>query len=556
MSNEILDNFTLLQLREKAKELGLRNVTKYKKLELLEELKKLESQKDPVQTVEQEQTTKKEQMKNPVQTRVGKYSKLKDNIEEAFDLNGILQILPEGFGFLKNDQMASPEEYVYVSASQIQKFKLESGDKIKGKVRSPKDGEKYYAMLYVERVNGKATSEILKEEETMMNNIEKKDMTRYGQSQEGILDVNPDGFGFLRTNNYLSGENDIYVSPSQIRRFKLRTGDKILGKIRIPNEGEKFDALLYVETVNGDIPERVVHRPNFEKLTPIFPEERFHLETDSMNLDTSNRINPTRIIDLFAPVGKGQRGMIVAAPKAGKTILLKEVANSITKNHPEVDLIVLLIDERPEEVTDMRRSIKGDVVFSTFDQLPSNHIKVAEIVLERGKRLVEQGKDVVILMDSITRFARANNLVVPPSGRTLSGGLDPEALYLPKKFFGAARNIEEGGSLTILATALIDTGSRMDDVIFEEFKGTGNMELHLDRNLAEKRIFPAIDIYKSGTRREDKLLTSDETRLVFGIRRLFSNTSNSDVTEKIIDSLSRTKSNNEFIKFFISKYNL
>lgn len=547
MSNENFDGLTVVQLREEAKKIGLRNIAKYKKTELIEALKADKSKK-----FKEEKKQTAEESESPTR----KYSKLKDNIDKAFDLQGTLQILPEGFGFLKNDKMQSPEEYVYVSASQIQKFRLESGNRIKGKVRSPKDGEKYYAMLFVERVNGRETSEIIKEEETLMNNTEKKDMTRYGQSQEGILDVNPDGFGFLRTNNYLSGENDIYVSPSQIRRFKLRTGDKIVGKIRIPNEGEKFDALLYVETVNGDIPEKVVHRPNFERLTPIFPEERFNLETEGLNIDANNRINPTRIIDLFAPVGKGQRGMIVAAPKAGKTILLKEIANAITKNHPEVELIVLLIDERPEEVTDMIRSIKGDVVFSTFDQLPSNHIKVAEIVLERGKRLVEQNKDVVILMDSITRFARANNLVVPPSGRTLSGGLDPEALYLPKKFFGAARNIEEGGSLTILATALMDTGSRMDDVIFEEFKGTGNMELHLDRNLAEKRIFPAIDIYKSGTRREDKLLSVEELKLVFGIRRLFSNTSNSDVTEKVIDALSKTKSNAEFTKFFISKYKL
>ncbi|MFZ7119459.1 MAG: transcription termination factor Rho [Eubacteriaceae bacterium] len=519
---------TVLQLRNKAKELGISNITKYKKQELIEEIQKKLSKKEETNS---------------------KYSKLKDNIHDAFDLKGNLQILPEGFGFLKNDSMVSPDEYVYVSASQIQKFKLESGNEIKGKVRSPKSGEKYFAMLYVESVNGKNTSEILKEEENLMSNPDKKDMTRYSRSQLGILDINPDGFGFLRTNNYLSGENDIYVSPSQIRRFRLRTGDKIVGKIRIPNEGEKFDALLYVETVNGDIPEKVVNRPNFEKLIPIFPDQRIKLET-------SSKVNSTRIIDLFAPVGKGQRGMIVAAPKAGKTILLKQIANSISKNHPEVELIVLLIDERPEEVTDMIRSIKGDVVFSTFDQLPSNHIKVAEIVLERGKRLVEQGKDVVILMDSLTRFARGNNLVVPPSGRTLTGGLDPEALYLPKKFFGAARNIEDGGSLTILSTALIDTGSRMDDVIFEEFKGTGNMELHLDRSLAEKRIFPAIDIYKSGTRREDKLLNADELRLVFGIRKLFSNSSNADITEKIIDTLSKTKSNKDFINFFISKYNL
>ncbi|MPW25394.1 transcription termination factor Rho [Alkalibaculum sp. M08DMB] len=550
MNKDNLEKLTILQLREKAKELGIHSITKYKKHELIVQIQMATKEElSNISNKDQNETDSK--ISIPVKTTTKeniKYSKLKDNIQDAFDLQGTLQILPEGFGFVKNDEMATPEEYVYVSASQIQKFKLESGNEIKGKVRSPKEGEKYFAMLFVENVNGKKTSQILKEEENLMSNPDKKDMTKYSKSQGGILDINPDGFGFLRTNNYLTGENDIYVSPSQIRRFKLRRGDKIYGKIRIPNEGEKFDALLYVETVNGDAPEKVVNRPNFEKLTPIFPEEKIRLET-------SGKIYSTRIIDLFAPVGKGQRGIIVAAPKAGKTILLKQIADSITKNHPEIELIVLLVDERPEEVTDMIRSIKGDVVYSTFDQLPSNHIKVAEVVLERGKRLVEQGKDVVILVDSITRFTRGNNLVVPPSGRTLSGGLDPEALYLPKKFFGAARNIEEGGSLTILATALIDTGSRMDDVIFEEFKGTGNMELHLDRSLAEKRIFPAIDIYKSGTRREDKLLTEMELKLVFGIRKMYSNSSNADVTEKIIDILSRTKSNKDFINFFISKYN-
>ncbi|RBP62586.1 transcription termination factor Rho [Alkalibaculum bacchi] len=547
---ENLEILTIIQLRDKAKELGIPSVTKYKKRELIEKIQMIYAEEEKTQLKARHAENRVEEIK-PLEEKENpnKYSKLKDDIHESFNLKGTLQILPEGFGFLKSEDMISPEEYVYVSASQIQKFKLESGDEIKGKVRSPKEGEKYYAMLFVENVNGKTTSQIIKEEASMMNNPDKKDMSRYSKSQIGILEVNPDGFGFLRTNNYLTGENDIYVSPSQIRRYKLRTGDKIVGKIRIPNEGEKFDALLYVESVNGDVPETVVNRPNFEKLTPIFPEEKIKLETNNNTIST-------RIIDLFAPIGKGQRGMIVAAPKAGKTVLLKQVANAIAKNHPDMELIVLLIDERPEEVTDMIRSIKGDVVYSTFDQLASNHIKAAEIVLERGKRLVEQGKDVVILIDSITRFARANNLVVHPSGRTLSGGLDPESLYLPKKFFGAARNIEHGGSLTILATALIETGSRMDDVIFEEFKGTGNMELHLDRSLSEKRIFPAIDIYKSGTRREDKLLSEQELRLVFGIRKMYSNSSNADVTEKIIDTLSRTKTNEDFIHFMISKYNL
>jgi len=324
---------------------------------------------------------------------------------------------------------------------------------------------------------------------------------------EGVLEVLPDGYGFLRNENYLPGAKDIYVSPSQIRRFSLKTGDKIRGKGRIPKEGEKFQALLYVQSVNGDPPEVAAKRTPFEQLTPIYPNERITLETSPKELST-------RLIDLIAPIGKGQRGMIVSPPKAGKTILLQKIANSITTNYPDIELIVLLIDERPEEVTDMQRSIKGEVVYSTFDKVPEHHIKVAEMVLERAQRLVEHKKDVVILLDSITRLARAYNLTIPPTGRTLSGGLDPGALHSPKRFFGSARNIENGGSLTIIATALVDTGSRMDDVIYEEFKGTGNMEIHLDRKLSEKRIFPAIDINKSGTRREELLLSQKELESV------------------------------------------
>lgn len=358
---------------------------------------------------------------------------------------------------------------------------------------------------------------------------------------EGILELHTDGYGFLRSDNYLSGHEDIYVSPSQIRRFRLRTGDKIGGVTREPNQGERYKALLYVKSVNGMQPETSIKRPNFDDLTPIYPNERLVLETNSSEL-------ATRMIDLIAPIGKGQRGMIVSPPKAGKTSLLKMVANSIAKNHPEVEIIVLLIDERPEEVTDMRRSVKGDVVYSTFDELPQHHTKVAEIVLERAKRLVEHGKDVVILLDSITRLARAYNLTIPATGRTLSGGLDPGALHKPKRFFGAARKLEEGGSLTILATALVETGSRMDDVIFEEFKGTGNMEIHLDRKLSEKRIFPAIDIYKSGTRREELLLTQKELETIWSIRKAMGGASTQDVTESLIDSLMRSKSNEIFVE--------
>ncbi len=360
---------------------------------------------------------------------------------------------------------------------------------------------------------------------------------------EGILEVLPDGYGFLRRQNYLPGSDDIYISPSQIKRFYLKTGDCVKGNIRIPKDNEKFRALLYVQTVNGDRPFNLSKRPNFEDLTPIYPEKKIHLETHKRNIST-------RIIDIIAPIGKGQRGMIVAPPKTGKTVLLKNIANAVTKNHPDMHLIVLLIDERPEEVTDMQRSIDGknvDVVYSTFDEEPEHHKRVAEMVLERAKRLVEQGKDLIILLDSITRLARAYNLIIPPSGRTLSGGLDPASLYMPKKFFGAARNIEEGGSLTILATALIETGSKMDDVIFEEFKGTGNMELVLDRKLSEKRIFPAIDISKSGTRREDMLLTEKELETVYSLRKSFGNASVLEVNEQFAEMLSKTETNQDFI---------
>lgn len=357
----------------------------------------------------------------------------------------------------------------------------------------------------------------------------------------GVLEVLPEnGFGFLRGENYLSTPKDVYVSPTQIRRFNLKTGDKVSGIARPPKEEEKFPALIYVQHVNDDTPDKAIRRKPFEYLTPIFPEERIRLATNQ-------RDYAMRLVDLLAPIGKGQRGLIVAPPKAGKTTLLKNIANNIEENHPEVTLIVLLIDERPEEVTDMKRSIKGDVVYSTFDQVPEHHAKVAEIVLERAQRLVEQNKDVVVLLDSITRLARAYNLTVPPSGRTLSGGLDPAALHKPKKFFGAARNIENGGSLTILATALVETGSRMDEVIFEEFKGTGNMELHLDRKLQEKRIFPAIDINKSGTRKEELLQDKRELEAVLAIRRELSNQTTQDVTENLINNLVRTKSNEDFI---------
>ncbi|MBQ9519011.1 MAG: transcription termination factor Rho [Firmicutes bacterium] len=365
-----------------------------------------------------------------------------------------------------------------------------------------------------------------------------------GTTGEGVLEILQDGYGFLRGKNYLSSDKDIYVSPSQIKRFNLRTGDRVRGKIRVAKENEKFPALLYLLNINGDPANKVGRRPQFEKLTPIYPSEKLKLEYRQSSLST-------RITDLIAPIGKGQRGLIVAQPKAGKTVLVKEIANAVLANHPEMYIIVLLIDERPEEVTDIQRSIVGknvDVIYSTFDEQPEHHKQVAEIVLERAKRLVEQGKDVMILLDSITRLARAYNLIIPSSGRTLSGGLDPASLYMPKKFFGAARNIEEGGSLTILATALVETGSRMDDVVFEEFKGTGNMELVLDRRMSEKRIFPAIDILKSGTRREEMLLSKDALDAVYFIRKNLNAANSQETLEQITDMLEKTPTNDEFIK--------
>jgi len=358
---------------------------------------------------------------------------------------------------------------------------------------------------------------------------------------EGILDIHNDGYGFLRCSNYLPGEDDIYVSPSQIRRFRLRVGDKIKGVVRPPKGTEKFDALLYVKSVNGEKPESSIRRPRFDELTPIYPDNRIKLEHDNRELST-------RLIDLVSPIGKGQRGMIVAPPKAGKTVLLKQIANAISKNSKDTEIIILLIDERPEEVTDMRESVNADVVYSTFDEQPIHHTKVAEMVLERAKRLVEHGQDVVILLDSITRLARAYNLTMPSSGRTLSGGLDPAALFNPKRFFGAARNIRNGGSLTILATALVETGSRMDDVIFEEFKGTGNMEVVLDRNLSERRIFPAINVAKSGTRREDLLLSEEELQNIWHIRNGLNSASIQEITEQMLKLLTTTKTNLDFIR--------
>ena len=392
-----------------------------------------------------------------------------------------------------------------------------------------------------EKDRTKEVKEEIKSEKAGGIDIEQLDS---GEVAQGILEVLPDGYGFIRSDNYLPGENDVYVAPSQIRRFGLKTGDIISGNTRVKTQQEKFSALLFVTKINGVHPSEAMKRQNFEDMTPIFPDERLRLENGKSSV-------AMRIVDLLSPIGKGQRGMIVSPPKAGKTTLLKQVAQAVLKNNPEMHILILLIDERPEEVTDIREAIIGDnveVIYSTFDELPEHHKRVSEMVIERAKRLVEHKKDVMILMDSITRLARAYNLTVPPSGRTLSGGLDPAALHMPKRIFGAARNMREGGSLTILATALVDTGSKMDDVIYEEFKGTGNMELVLDRKLQEKRIFPAIDIAKSGTRIEDLLLTTDEQEAVYSMRKALNGLRPDEAVDNILNMFARTENNHEFVE--------
>lgn len=424
---------------------------------------------------------------------------------------------------------------------------LAKARKMRG-ISTMKKGELIDAMLALdEKEKQKEASEEAKEEvrEEMKEKKEETDIEQLdsGHTANGILEVLQDGYGFIRSENYLPGENDVYVSPSQIRRFGLKTGDIIMGNTRIKTQGEKFSALLYVSTINGLRPSEAMKRKNFEDLTPIFPNKRIRLETPGCT-------TAMRIVDLVSPIGKGQRGMIVSPPKAGKTTLLKEVALSVQKTEPNMHLLIPLIDERPEEVTDIREAIAGpnvEVIYSTFDELPDHHKRVSEMVIARAKRLVEHGKDVMILLDSITRLARAYNLTVPPSGRTLSGGLDPAALYSPKRFFGAARNMREGGSLTILATALVETGSKMDDVVYEEFKGTGNMELMLDRKLQEKRVFPAIDIPKSGTRREDLLLDKDEQEAAYIIRRAMNGMKAEEAVDNLLNMFSRTKSNSELV---------
>lgn len=490
---EKYESLSLVVLRDLAKARGLKNISSMKKSDLVNRM------------LEEDARKQKETESMQTQEERGERVKVKEGTERSKD-------------------HAQPKEYSRKRTEYVPRERGTDADRqTKEKAEEPVETQ--------ENQTASAAAD-----DTMMS-------LDSGITANGILEVMPDGYGFIRCENYLPGEHDVYVSPSQIRKFNLKTGDIVCGNTRIKTQQEKFSALLYVTTINGYHPSVAQKRKSFEDLTPIFPNERIRLERPGCSV-------AMRIVDLVSPIGKGQRGMIVSQPKAGKTTLLKEIAKSVTSGNPNMHLIILLIDERPEEVTDIKEAIEGDnveVIYSTFDELPEHHKRVSEMVLGRAKRLVEHGKDVMILLDSITRLARAYNLTVPPSGRTLSGGLDPAALHMPKRFFGAARNMREGGSLTILATALVDTGSKMDDVVFEEFKGTGNMELVLDRKLSEKRVFPAIDIVKSGTRREDLLLDSEEQEAVDIMRKAINGMRKDDAVENILNMFARTKNNREYI---------
>ncbi len=495
MDISLLKEKSLMDLREIAKMAGIKSVTKYRKGELLDMLYELDRRARSGQTAPE--------------------------VQEPEELN--------------NFEPYDESEDIYEEQDNIPVYQQDVLDRRENEER----------IREADASISPARNEEKKIIEYVMGNDAVNELLNKGDCGDamGILEVLPEGYGFLRSENYLPGNKDVYVSMAQIRKFNLKTGDKVTGKTRPAKDAEKLNALLYIEQVNDDTVEKCLTRRPFEDLTPIHPEERFTLERPDAARDLA-----IRLIDLISPIGKGQRGLVVSPPKAGKTIMLKKIANSITANYPDVNLIVLLIDERPEEVTDMQRSIKGEVVYSTFDEKPENHTRVSEMVIERAKRLVEQGKDVVVLLDSITRLARAYNLIIPPTGRTLSGGLDPGSLYKPKRFFGAARNIEFGGSLTIIATALVDTGSRMDEIIYEEFKGTGNMEIHLDRRLSEKRIFPAIDLHKSSTRREELLLPKKELEGIWAIRKVMANGNTSEVAEQLISMLAKTQTNEAFLE--------
>ncbi len=533
--------YSLAELRLEAKSVGMVRVTGFKKAELAQLLTEIQAKKvikqeqegnnEPIVDVKaKEEALFREIMEGPIAVKE-EYTSAVDNNQNVFhdespkSINVNTQQKREGN--TSNNTTQSRRSQSDSNQNRQQNRPQNKSNQNNAQARRPQ----------TDTSNGADRNAKAKKGEDLQN-MDRSNVVR------GILEVLPDGFGFIRGDNYMPGENDVYVSPTQIKRFDMRTGDIIEGNIRFPKNNEKFGALLQVRAINDDDPANANKRPNFEELTPIFPNERLRLETVSKDYST-------RLIDFIAPIGKGQRGMIVSPPKAGKTTLLKRVANSITKNYPDIYLLVLLIDERPEEVTDIKRSITGEkveVIHSTFDELPEHHKRVSEMVLARAKRMVEEKKDLVILLDSITRLARAYNLIIPPSGRTLSGGLDPAALYMPKKFFGAARNIEEGGSLTVLATALVDTGSKMDDMVFEEFKGTGNMELVLDRKLSEKRIFPAIDVTKSGTRRDDLLYDKDEMEAVNKLRKVSSNMRSEDVIDSMLKVFVNTSNNKEYVK--------
>ena len=508
--SEQFNHLSLASLRDLAKERGIKGVSTLRKQELLTILAATEINKTESSQIESKETESKE--------TESKQSESKQSESKQSESNQL-------------DSKQKETRTAVLSNRQVSTERTKNSDTRQGNGRR-NDGNRNDTNRFE---NSRTDSASIPSEYEQLDS---------GETKEGILEVLNEGYGFIRCDNFLPGENDVYVSPAQIRRFNLKTGDIVVGNTRVRNQNEKFSALLYVKTINGFHPAEASRRKRFEDLTPIFPNQRIHLETPGCG-------PAMRMVDLISPIGKGQRGMIVSQPKAGKTTLLKQVAKAITMNHPDIHLIILLIDERPEEVTDMKESIEGnnvEVIYSTFDELPENHKRVSEMVIERAKRLVEHKKDVVILLDSITRLARAYNLTVQASGRTLSGGLDPAALHMPKKFFGAARNMRECGSLTILATALVETGSRMDDVVFEEFKGTGNMELVLDRSLSEKRIFPAIDLPKSSTRRDDLLLTPSEMEANYLMRKAFNGIKSEDAVERIVQMFVQTKSNAEFVE--------
>lgn len=560
------DSMTLVNLRELAKEKGLKNIAALKKGDLIELLKKAEDgdklndspKADVIKEASKMQDSNSVQSVDKVDQKLVnenqrdvKVNQQTGSTNQRMERSKVIPKRADSATERINPRMEKPtqpqdrvqivEKTGKTGESVIQQVEKDSPSIEKGILTTDGIQERAAAQMPFEVSSSTAQAAQSERKPGASNDMEQLDS---GETKVGILEVLPDGYGFIRCDNYLPGENDVYVSPAQIRRFNLKTGDIVAGNTRIRSQNEKFSALLFVKTVNGFHPSEAQKRKRFEDLTPVFPNQRIHLETAGSGVSM-------RMVDLVSPIGKGQRGMIVSQPKTGKTTLLKQIAKAVTKNHPDMKLIILLIDERPEEVTDIKESIEGknvEVIYSTFDELPDNHKRVSEMVIERAKRLVEHKQDVIILLDSITRLARAYNLTVQPSGRTLSGGLDPAALHMPKKFFGAARNMREGGSLTILATALVDTGSRMDDVVFEEFKGTGNMELVLDRSLSEKRIFPAIDLPRSSTRREDLLLTQPELEATYLMRKALGGMKSEEALERIIDMFLRTKTNIEFIE--------